>query len=91
MIEYLDDFEIPAKVFTFMTGACLIIEIISLFIYLILCGRYTDPFFNLVQLFFVTAYFYLDIYYVLYLIHLRFRLPLQLRDPMIKALIGFGF
>jgi len=91
MIEYLDDFEIPAKVYAFMTGGCLLIEIISIFIYLILLGKFTDPFFNLVQLFFVTAYFYLDIVYVLYLLHLRFRLPVSLRDPIIKALIGFGF
>jgi len=91
VIEYLDDFEMPAKVYTFVTGGCLMIDTISLFIYLILLGKYTDPFFNLVQLFFVTAYFYLDVVYVLYLLHLRFRLPLALRDPIVKALIGFGF
>lgn len=91
IIEYLDDFEMPAKVYTFATGGCLVIDIISLFIYLILLGKYADAFFNLVQLFFVTAYFYLDIVYVLYLLHLRFRLPLSLRDPIVKALIGFGF
>ena len=48
MIEYLDDFEMPAKVYTFVTGGCLLIDTISLFIYLILLGKYTDALFNLV-------------------------------------------
>ena len=44
----------------------------------------------MVQLFFVTCYFYLDLVFILYLLHTRFILPQELRDQLVKALIGFG-
>ena len=90
IIEHLDEYEIPAKVYTCLTLGCLVFDIIAMLIYFIFVGKYQDLFFNVVQLFFVTAYFYLDVMFMLFLLHLRFRLPNELRDQLVKALIGFG-
>ena len=80
MLEYLDDYETPAKIYTFVSGACVIVDVISLFIYLVLLGKFNDVFYNLVQLFFVTTYLYIDCVYYLYLIYTRFKMPTNVRD-----------
>ena len=40
IIEHLDEYELPAKVYTFVTAGCLVFDVIAMLIYFIFVGKY---------------------------------------------------
>ena len=92
MLEFLDDFELPAKIYSLVTAVCLILDMISCFVFVIMTGQPENKILHGSQLFIVTFYFYLDLMYVSYLGHLCLRLPTEnnIRKYFPKALAGLG-
>jgi hypothetical protein len=89
-LEFLDDFEMPAKVYMALTAVCLLLDTISAFVFLILTGQPENKVLHFAQLFYVTFYFYLDLIYVAYVAHFSLKLPAAERIYTAKALMGLG-
>ena len=93
LIEYYNDYEKPAKVYTATSCLTLLIDIISTWVYIGKIGLSDEPSAQTVflgQLFSVFFYFILDIFFILWLVHFRFRLPESMQTYLPKALIGLG-
>lgn len=91
-LEYLDDFEMPAKIYTLLSAVCFVLDTVSGLVFVILTGSQVGPkkVMHGAQLFSVTLYFYLDLVYLAYVAHFCLRLPTVHRMYTGKALMGFG-
>ena len=90
VVEYLNDFEIPARIYTLLSVICLVLDLISCLVFLILTGQDEDKVIHGSKLFFVSMYFYMDLIYIAYVIHFVLKLPSSTRMYTAKALFGFG-
>ena len=94
LLDYYEDFELPAKAYTGITGLCFLIDLIAMLIYIGKVGisddKKTEASVHLGQLISVVFYIILDVYFILWLAHFRFRLPEHMREYLPRALLGFG-
>jgi hypothetical protein len=91
ILDYYHYFELPAKIYTVASLACLVLDIIAALIFLIFEGKKDGRgIMYLAQHFIVILSFYGDVFLFAYGAHLVTRLPLEYRMPILKALFGFG-
>ena len=78
LLDYYNDYEMPAKVYSATSVLTLLIDIISTWVYIGKIGlsdKASAQTVFLGQLFSVFFYFVLDLYLFLWIVHFRFELP----------------
>ena len=93
LLEYYNDYELPAKVYSATSVLTLLIDIISTWVYIGKIGlsdKETAQTVFLGQLFSVFFYFILDLYLFLWIVHFRFQLSESMQTYLPFALVGDG-
>jgi len=75
LVEYLDDWERPAKIYTLLSAVTLLFDIVGILVYLIKFGMAGDDFTDLPQFIVCIFFLALDLYLMLWTAHLKMRLP----------------
>lgn len=91
ILDYYHYFELPAKIYTVASLACILVDLLAGLIFLIFEGKKDGRgVIFLAKHFIVMVSFYGDVFLFAYGAHLVTRLPLEYRMPVLKALFGFG-
>ena len=91
ILDYYHYFELPAKIYTVASLACILVDLLAGLIFLIFEGKKDGRgVIFLAKHFIVMVNFYGDVFLFAYGAHLVTRLPLEYRMPVLKALFGFG-
>ena len=91
ILDFYHYIELPAKIYTLATLACVALDIVAALIFLIFEGKKDGRgVIYLANHFIVILSFYFDVFLFAYGAHLVTRLPSDLRMPIYKALFGFG-
>lgn len=88
--EHYQQVERPLLIYTITSAVCLVIDLLSTLIIIIMASLQDAKLVYLAMLLIVTAYFYMDTWLIWYALLTRFKMPLAWQTPVLKACFGAG-
>jgi hypothetical protein len=75
LLRHYESAEVLLKIYNLASIVCLVIDLLSALVFLVMAGKQENSLAYLSQLFIVTLYFYADVFLIFYMIKLFLELP----------------